>query len=130
MLRRRVKDNSLINTFNQAVPEANCMGTAHSLPIPRVSTQRPSIVDRLAARLVNGQSLQIHVHQHFGYRLHLEWNGGSNCRETYRFMKRRFLMNCDAQTFCLELCKFGLGLCACVYGNYHSFIHAKAPPCH
>jgi hypothetical protein len=44
---------------------------------------------------------------------------------------RAFFMNCDAQTFCLELCKFGLeGLCACVYGNYHSFIPAKAPPCH
>jgi hypothetical protein len=38
-------------------------------------------------------------------------------------------MNCAAQTFCLELCKFGLeGLCACVYGN--TFIPAKAPPCH
>jgi hypothetical protein len=131
MLHRRVKSNRLINTFNQAEPEANVMETPHSLPILRVSTQLPSIVDRLAARSVTGQSLQIHVHQHFVYRLHLVWNGGSNSMETYRFMEWRFLMNCEIQTFCLELCKFGLeGLCACVYGNDHSFIPAKAPPCH
>jgi hypothetical protein len=90
MLRRSVKANRLINTFHQVDSEASGMGTPHSLPIRRVSTQRPSIVDRLAARSVTGQSLQIHVHQHFGYRLHLEWNGGSNSRETYRFMKRHF----------------------------------------
>jgi hypothetical protein len=71
MLHRRVKANRLINTSNQADPEANCMETPHSLPILRVSTQRPSIEDRLAARSVTEQSLQIHVHQHFVYRLHL-----------------------------------------------------------
>jgi hypothetical protein len=71
MLRRRVKANRLINTLNQADLEANGMGTPHSLPIRRISTQRPSIVERLAARSVTGQSLQIHVHQHFSYRLHL-----------------------------------------------------------
>jgi hypothetical protein len=94
----------------------------------KVSSHRPSIVDRLAARLVTAQSLQILVHQHYGYRLHLEWNGGNSSRESYRFMERRFFMLSDAQTFCVELCMFGLeGMCSCVYGDYHSFIPEKAP---
>jgi hypothetical protein len=30
----------------------------------------------------------------------------------------------------MELCKFGLeGLCSCIYGDYHSYIPAKAPRC-
>jgi hypothetical protein len=46
-------------------------------------------------------------------------------------MERRFFMYSDAQTFCIELCKFGLeGLCSCMYGAYHSYLPAKAPYCH
>jgi hypothetical protein len=41
-------------------------------------------VDRLAARSVTGQSLDIRVHQHIGYRVHFEWDGG-------RAMERRSL---------------------------------------
>jgi len=37
-----------------------------------------------------------------------------------------FFMLYDAQTFCIELCRKGLeGLCACMYGNYHTFIPKK-----
>jgi hypothetical protein len=129
-LRRRVQDNRLINTFRQSDPEAVGLGNPHSQLIQRVSAHRPSIVDRLAARSVTGQSLDILVHQHFGYRVHLEWNGGNSSRESYRFMERRFLMDSDTQTFCVELCKFGLeGLCTCIYGDYHKNIPAKTPRC-
>jgi hypothetical protein len=39
-------------------------------------------------------------------------------------------MNSDAQTFCIELCNFGLeGVCSCVYGDYHSHIPEKASHC-
>jgi len=58
-------------------------GNPSSLPCRRISANRLSIVDRLAARSVTGRGLQILAHQHFGYRLHLEWSGnGSRNRDS------------------------------------------------
>ena len=125
LLRRRVSANRLINTYHRDASQSNGMGNPHSQLIQRVSSQRPSIVDRLAARSITAQSLQIRVHQHFGYRIHFEWNGGSSGNVSSRFMERRFMMHSDTQTFCIELCKKGLGLCSCVYGNYHMGIPEK-----
>jgi len=126
LLRRRVSANRLINTCHQGDLQTNGMGNPHSKLIHRVSSQRPSIVDRLAARSVTALSLQILVHQHFGYRVHLEWNGGNSSRVSSRFMERRFFMHYDAQTFCIELRRKGLeGLCSCMYGIYHTFIPKK-----
>ena len=130
LLRRRVSANRLINTFHREASQSNGMGNPHSQLIQRVTSQRPSIVDRLAARSITARSLQIRVHQHFGYRIHFEWNGGSSGNVSSRFMERRFMMHSDTQTFCIQLCKKGLeGLCSCVYGNYHTGIPAKAPRC-
>jgi len=130
LLRRRVSANRLINPYRQGDSQANGMGNPHSKLIQRVSAQHSSIVDRLAAHSITSQSLQILVHQHFGYRKHFEWNGGSSGNVSSRFMERRFLMYSDAQTFCIELCKKGLeGLSSCVYGHYHTFIPARAPRC-
>ena len=64
-------------------------GNPSLLPCRRVSTDRLSIVDRLAARSVTGRGLQILVHQHYGYLLHLEWGSGSSSRDSSRFMERR-----------------------------------------
>jgi hypothetical protein len=101
-----------------------------SLPIRRISAQRPFIVDRLASRSVTGQSLDIRIHQHTGYRVHFEWNGGNDNKDKYRAMERRFFMYSDAQTFCIELCKLGFeGLYSCIYGDYHSYVPAKVPRC-
>jgi hypothetical protein len=61
-LLRRAKDNRIINKFGQADPLASGVGRPHSLPIRKISTNRSSIVDRLAARSVTGQSLDIHIH--------------------------------------------------------------------
>jgi hypothetical protein len=80
------------------------VGWRHSLSILKISAQRPSIMDRLAARSVTGQSLVIRVHQHIGYRVHFEWNGGNDAKDKYRVMERRFFMYSEAQTFCTELC--------------------------
>jgi hypothetical protein len=105
-------------------------GNHHSLLCRRVSANRLSIVDKLTARSVTGQGLQILVHQHYGYRLHLEWRGSSSSRVSSRFMERRFLMTCEAKTFCTELCSYGLeGLCACVYEGYYMAAHVRAPRC-
>jgi len=130
LLRRRVSANRLINTQRQGDSQSNGIGNPHSKLIQRVSSQRPSIVDRLAARSVTALSLQLLAHQHFGYRIHLEWNGCSSSRVSSRFVERRFFMHFDAQTFCIELCSKGLeGLCACMYGDYNTFIPQKAPRC-
>jgi hypothetical protein len=43
-------------------------------------------------------------------------------------MERRFLTACDAKTFCRELCSYGLeGLCTCVYKEYYTSTHVRAP---
>ena len=46
----------------------------------------PSVVQRLEHRAFTGRALDITVHQHFGFRMHYEWNGalGNWC------FKRRF----------------------------------------
>jgi len=130
LLRRRVSANRLINTYRQGDSQSKGMGNPHSKLIQRVSSQSPSIVDRLAARSVTAHRLQILVHHHYGYRVHFEWNGGNSGNVSSRFMERLFFMYSDAQTFCIELCRKGLeGLCTFVYGDYHTFIPEKAPRC-
>jgi len=105
-------------------------GNPYSLPCCRVSANRLSIEDRLTARSVTGQGLQILIHQHYGYRLHLDWRGSSSSRVPSRFMERRFLMSGAAETFCTELCCYGLeGLCTCVYEGCYMFTHVRAPRC-
>jgi hypothetical protein len=128
--RRRITANHLINTYRQRDSQSGGMGYPHSQLIQKVSSHRPSIVDRLGARSITAQSLQILVHQHCGYRIHFEWNGGSRSMVKSLFMERKFFMYTDAQTFCIELCKKGLeGICSCVYGDYHTYIPAKTPRC-
>jgi len=105
------------------------VGESHSLLCRRVSTNRLSIVDRLTTRLVTEHGLQILVHQHYVYLLHLEWKGGSS-RVSSKFMERRFLMSGEAHSFCTELCSHGLeGLCTCVSEGYYLFTHVRAPRC-
>jgi hypothetical protein len=104
-------------------------GNPHSFLCRRVSANRLSIMDRLTARSVTGQGLQILVHQHYGYRLLLEWRGSCS-RVSSRFMERRFLMACEAERFYTELCSYGLeGLCTCVYEGYYMSTHVRAPRC-
>jgi len=90
LLRRRLSANHLKNIYLQGDSQSRGMGKPHSKLIQKVSSQRPTIVDRLAARSVRAQSLRILVHQHFGYRIHFEWNGGSSDNVSSRFMERRF----------------------------------------
>ena len=109
---------------------STCRGNPHSLLCRRFSANRLSIVDRLTALLVTGQGLQIFVLQHYGYRIHLEWRSSSSNRVSSRFMERRFLMSGEAETFCTELCSYGLeGLCTCVYAGYYMSTHVRAPRC-
>ena len=96
------------------------VGESSLISVPQ-SFGKSSFHSGQTARSVTGQGLQILVHQHYGYRVHLEWRGSSS-RVSLRCMERRFLMACEAETFCTELCSYGLeGLCTCVYDGY---VHA------
>ena len=70
-----------------AAHESLGQGNHSSLQSRTLSARRLSIVDRLAARSLTGRGLNIHVHQHFGYRLHLEWGGDPNNTHSARFME-------------------------------------------
>jgi len=92
------------------------------------SFDKSSLHSRLTARSVTGHGLQILVHQHYGYRLHLEWKGGTSV--SLRFMERRFLTSGEAHTFCTKLFSYGLeGLWTCVYEGYYMFTHVRTPRC-
>jgi len=94
------------------------------------SARRLSIADRLAARSLTGRGLNIHVHQHFGYRLHLEWSGDPNNHRSARFMERRFHRWDQTKSFASQLCSLGIeGLCTCVYEASYQPPHDKAPRC-
>jgi hypothetical protein len=125
-LRRKFKNKRRPKTLVQTEPRTGNLGRDHSLPIRKISSHRSSIVDHLATRSVTGQSLDILVHQHVGFRVHFEWNHGRKAMERCFHNK-----SSDAETFCTELCKFGLeGLCACECDNYHSSIPENTPFCY
>ena len=71
----------------------------------------PSIVQRLSHRALTGRALGITAHQHYGYRMHFEWNGvfGNRCFE------RRFA-SCDTLAyFCTTLINWTPeDLCSCI----------------
>jgi len=119
-------DAATTNTTHSSIGQ----GHPTSLAARKLSANRLSIVDRLAARSVTGRSLHILVHQHYGYRLHLEWSGGGDCQNASRFMERQFDMSCQSQSFCTQLCHRGLdGLCTCIYESHNFHPHQRAPRC-
>ena len=112
-----------------AAHESLGQGNPSSLPSRTLSARRLSIVDRLAVRSLTGRGLHILVHQHFGYRLHLEWSGDHNTRSA-RFMERRFHRWDQTKSFSSQLCRLGIeGLCTCAYEASYQHPHAKAPRC-
>jgi len=81
----------------------------------RVPSYSPCIAMGLHSRALTGRSLNINVHQHLEYRLHLVWNSTKNCVTSERSVERRFLMYEDVESFCTELVNGGSeGLCDCV----------------
>ena len=83
-------------------------GNPSSLLCSTLSARRLSIVDRLAARSLTGRGLNIHVQQHFGYRLHLEWSGDPNNHRLARFMERRVHRWDRTKSFASQLCTLGI----------------------
>jgi hypothetical protein len=78
--------NNLINSDNILFPgffphkttmsqfsESDAQAHSASRLLRTLSLASPSIIHRLRARSLAGQSLNIRVHQHYGYRLHATW---------------------------------------------------------
>ena len=89
-----------------------------------------SIVKRLASRSLTGRGLQIHIHQHVGYRLHLVWDTTSSGKETSRCIERRFLMYEDVSDFCENLMSKAFeGMCDCVCMHVSEWLKDKVESC-
>jgi hypothetical protein len=79
-------------------------------PSVSISTGDYNIVTRLVSRSLTGRGLQIQVHQHYGFRLHLVW--GSDARE--RCLERKCVTYEKLQAFCDRLLRSGLEeVCTC-----------------
>jgi hypothetical protein len=77
-----------------------------------------SVIGRLQARSLTGQSLQFQVHQHFGYRLHVTWPAKSR-HATGFWIERRFATYAALSDFCDGLETID-GLCTCLSVQWFS----------
>jgi hypothetical protein len=81
----------------------------------RVPSYSPSIIIGLHSRNLTGRRLNLGVHQHLGYRLHLVWNSTKNGVTSGKAVERQFYTYKDVESFCTELTNGGSeGLCDCV----------------
>ena len=104
----------LFSTFTTTMANVT-RSTGQGNLFSRVPSYSPSIVIGLHSRALTGRSLNINVHQHLGYRLHLVWNSTKNCVTSERSVERRFLMYEDFESFCTELVNGEAeSLCDCV----------------
>jgi hypothetical protein len=63
-----------------------------------------SINHRVHARHLTGQDLHLHIHQHFGYRLHVTWSCNTKHLQRHRVdFEGRFLTFKGIQAFCSDL---------------------------
>jgi hypothetical protein len=70
-----------------------------------------SIVQRLTQREFSGHSLGVLVYQHFGFRMHCEWNGAFGNRS----FERRFRTYKSVLAFCARINTSTLeGTCTCI----------------
>ena len=88
-----------------------------------------SIIKKLASRSITGRGLQIKIHQHIGYRLHLLWNPTPNdemCIESV------FSMYHEVSDFCKTLTSEAVfeGTCNCASITVRERFEDKIEPCH
>jgi hypothetical protein len=88
-----------------------------------------SIIQRLTARSLNARRLHIHFHQHYSYRLHLNWKCNSYFSIDETCMER--VLAIGLQRLSNELVEGGVeGLCSCFYDWLASHnLKDKVTPC-
>ena len=117
-----------MNNFNH---KGNGQGNLFSKMSHRLSTNGSSIVTRRASRSLTKRGLQIQVHQHFGYKLHLVWRGTRNGVSSELYGEDLPAPKYeDVDKFCTELKNGALeGLCDCVSEGVAEFLEEKAKLC-
>jgi hypothetical protein len=91
--------------------KAQGQGALRSRASSRSMSSAISIVQRLAQREFFGHSLHMSVHQHFGFRMHCEWNGAFGNRS----FERRFRSYTSVLAFCTRINRSTLEVaCTCI----------------
>ena len=93
-------------------------------------SRRTSIVQRLASRSTTGNELQIQVHQHCNYKLHLVWHIFDKNKNSVRCLERIFSEPKALNDFWKQL-KDGAfeGLCDCLCTGFIEWMNDKIKSC-
>ena len=92
-----------------------------------------SIIKKLASRSITGRGLQIKIHQHIGYRVHLLWDPNPNDeRSTCMCIERVFSMYNEVSDFCNTLTSKAVfeGTCNCACITVSKQFEDKIEQCH
>jgi len=104
------------------------VGQANFFP-KSTQVDRTSIIGSLTSRTLTGQSLNISIHQHIGYKLHLLWQNTTSPHDL-RCIESKFCMYDSLQDLCNELKNGALeGLCNCVSDYFLEEINDKVKRC-
>jgi hypothetical protein len=124
---------SLLISFQNIITPTTSIGQANffSKSSQIVGSRRTSIVQRLASRSTTDNELQIQVHQHCNYKLHLVWHMfDKNNKNSVRCLERIFSEPKALNDFWNQL-KDGAfeGLCDCVCIRFIEWMNDKIKPC-
>ena len=109
-----------MNTQNKSIGQGNLRSYLHLRPAGS------SVVQRLSTRSITGRGMELNVHQHVGFRLHLEWQ---NENKTRRCFERIFDTFEDVDRLC-DMLDGGLeGLCDCVGERVTTLLEDKVTIC-
>jgi hypothetical protein len=96
-----------------------------------VTSDGTSIIKKLTSRSLTGQGLQIHTHQHIGYKVHLIWHITKKVKESVICMERTFELYGDVYDFCNEIKNGALeGMCSCIATHFLERLEDKVEQCH
>jgi len=114
-------------TPTRSVGQANFYSKASK----SITSKNTSIIHKLTSRQLTAQGLQIHIHQHIGFLVHLVWyvNKPNNI-EVKRCLERVFTQYRYLHNFCKDL-KDGAfeGLCNCVGTHFREWMNDKINLC-
>jgi hypothetical protein len=90
-----------------------------------------SIISRLHARSLTGRNLQMQVHQHLGYGLHMVWQRNPNTPPSGGCLQRMIAMTDEMEKFCQELIIGGSELlCNCLGESFPEILEGKVRECY
>ena len=102
----------------RSVGQANFSKSSHN-----IASNGSFIVHKLASRSITENGLQIHVHKHVGFKLHLVWHVFDKHNTSVKCFERIFPDFNDLYDFCKQL-KNGAfeGLCDCVCSRFFEWM--------